>query len=387
MCFKLYRANFTSSDAIITFQNPPIRANNGTLPVLKKNPIHTLPKKATLGITTTTTAGLIGTVFTVGRTIGDASATYRSAIIESTGGPVDGVLGINSFGTNYGTPNNNAINTYTITGKGAGLTLHSVTVGTGASPITGVAVSATGSGYQVGDVVGIVTADMSGSGSGCRLGINSIGGLDTLFLTNIQAEEFTAGNSVTYNHSAGTVIDSTLDVITYDATGSFFTGEYAKVDCFNHGMYGSGNKVVIAGATPDTLPTVTSTIVNSTTSAIAIGDSTGFDVFEGVLVSAANTGYAIINSEVISYTSVGINTLSGIVRGIDNTQAINHAQGSTIQKYEISGVALNKINKTHDVQALERNMDSFLIKIDREGRSVDISGISQPQLSLSLIHI
>ena len=114
-----------------------------------------------------------------------------------------------------------------------------MTVGTGASPITGLAVSATGSGYQVGDIVGIVTADMSGSGSGCRLGINSIGGLDTLFLTNIQAEEFTAGNSLTYNHSAGTVIDSTLDVITYDATGSFFTGEYAKVDCFNHGMYSS----------------------------------------------------------------------------------------------------------------------------------------------------
>ena len=383
MCFKLYRANFTAEDAIITFQNPPIRANNGILPALNKNPIHTLPKKATLGITTTTNAGLIGTVFTVGRTIGDASATYRSAKIESTGGPVDGVLGINSFGTNYGTPNNNAINTFTITGKGAGLTLHSVTVGTGASPITGVAVSATGSGYQVGDIVGIVTADMSGSGSGCRLGINSVGGLDTLFLTNIQAEEFTAGNSVTYNHSAGTVIDSTLDVITYDATGSFFTGEYAKVDCFNHGMYSSGNKVVISGATPDTLPTVTSTIVNSTTSAIAVGDSTGFDVFEGVLVSAANTGYAIINSEVISYTSVGINTLSGIVRGIDNTQAINHAQGSTIQKYEISGVALNKINTTHDVQALERNMDSFLIKIDREGRSVDISGVSQPQLSFN----
>ena len=387
MCFKLYRANFTSSDAIITFQNPPIRANNGTLPVLKKNPIHTLPKKATLGITTTTTAGLIGTVFTVGRTIGDASATYRSAVIESTGGPVegigaDGILGINSFGSNYGTPNS-FVNTYSITGKGAGLTLHSVVVGTGLSPITGVAVSAPGSGYQVGDLVGIVTADMSGSGSGVRLGIASLGGLDTLFLTNIQSEEFTAGNSVTYNHSAGTVIDSGLDVITYDATGSMFTGEYAKVGCFNHGMYGSGNKVVITGATPDTLPTVTSTIVNSTTSAIAIGDSTGFDVFEGVQVSAANTGYAIINSEVISYTAVGINTLSGIVRGIDNTQAINHAQGSTIQKYEISGVALNKINKTHDVQALERNMDSFLIKIDREGRSVDISGISQPQLSFN----
>ena len=147
-------------------------------------------------------------------------------------------------------------------------------VGTGASPITGVAVSATGSGYQIGDVVGIVTADMSGSGSGCRLGIASLGGLDTLFLTNIQAEEFTVGNSITYNHSAGTVVDSGLDVITYDATGSKFTGEYARVGCFNHGMYSSDNKVIISGATPDTLPTVTSTIVNSTTSAIAIATTT-----------------------------------------------------------------------------------------------------------------
>ena len=388
ICFKIYSAKFTATDAVVTFQNPPIRPNNGVLPALNLNPIETLPKKATLGITTTSNAGLIGTVFTVGRKISDAGATYRTAIVEDTGGPVNtqvGVvpLGIQTNGSGYGTPSA-TVGTYNITGNGVGLKL-AVTVGTGNSGITAVSVASNlmGEGYKVGDIVGVVTADMSGAGSGVRIGITSLAGLDTLYLTNVQGEEFTKANSVNYYHDLGTVIDSSLDVTRYDATGSIYTGDFARVSYFNHGMYGTGNKVAISGASPDTLPTVTSTTVNSTTSAIAIGDSTGFDVFEGVLVSAANTAYAIINNEVISYTSVGINTLSGIVRGVNNTQSINHEAGSPIQKYEISGVSLGKINKTHDVSTLGRNMDDFLIQIDREGRSTDISGLSQPQLSFS----
>ena len=224
---------------------------------------------------------------------------------------------------------------------------------------------------------------MSGSGSGVRIGINSLGGLDTLYLTGIQAEEFGNGNDVIYYHDLGTTIDSTLDVTRYDATGSLYTGEYARVSYFNHGMYGTGNKVAISGVTPNTLPTTTSTVVNSTTTSISIGDSTGFNLFEGVLVSAANTAYAILNNEIISYTGVGINTLSGITRGVNNTQSINHAQGSNIQKYEYTGVSLNKINTDHDVEVIGRNMDDFVVKIDREGRTGDISGLQQPQLSFA----
>ena len=83
------------------------------------------------------------------------------------------------------------------------------------------------------------------------------------------------------------------------------------------------------------------------------------------------------------YTSVGINTLSGITRGVFNTQSINHAQGDAIRKYEFAGIGLNKLNTEHDIEVVGRNMDDFIIKIDREGRSTDNSGISQPQLSFS----
>jgi len=381
LTFKLYRAEFEETDAVVTFQNPPIRSNNGILPALNKNPIEALPKKASLGITTSQNPGLIGTVFTIGRKVGDAQADYRYGFIEDVGGPVTGVVGIQTNGTSYGTPAA-SVGTYNITGSGVGLKL-SVTVGTGASPITAATITQDGEGYKVGDMVGIVTADMSGSGSGCRIGINSLNGIDTLYLTDIQGEEFTTGDDVSYYHSAGTVIDSTLDVTRFDATGSLYTGEYARVGYFNHGMYGTGNKVSISGASPNTVPTTLSTIINSTTSSVAIADSIGFNVFEGVLVSAANTAYAIINNELISYTSVGINTLSGITRGVKNTQSINHAQGDIISKYEFSGISLTKINKDHDVSTLGRNMDDFIIKIDREGRGTDISALQQPQLSFA----
>ena len=381
MTFVLYRADFVSTSAVVTLQNPPLRSVNGLLPVLKNNPIEALPKKAKVGFTTSANAGLIGTVFVPGRKVGDSTATYRYGYIENVGGPVLGVPGIQTGGNNYGTPGTLNVRTFNVTGGGTGLEL-TVTVGSGISAISAVSIASSGTGYKVGDIVGIVTADIGGAGSGARIGINSLGGIDTLYLTDVQAEEFeTTAADLTYYHSTGTVIDSGVDILSYDATGSIYTGEYARVSFFNHGMYGSGNKVEIIGVEPDTLPTETSTVFNNTTTTISVADTTGFDVFEGVLVSAANTGYAVINNEVVSYTSVGVNTLGGLVRGSDNTVAINHNQGSIIRKYEFGGVSLTKINTTHDVSSLDNLMDSFVIQINREGRSTDNAVLSVPQLS------
>ena len=79
-----------------------------------------------------------------------------------------------------------------------------------------------------------------------------------------------------------------------------------------------------------------------------------FNEFEGVLVSAANTGYAFVGSEIISYTSVGVSSLGGVVRGVDGTKALNHLQNDVISKYEYAGVSLRRINAEHDVLLGER---------------------------------
>ena len=381
LTFKVNRAKFVTTPGVVTLQNPPLNATNNLLPALNNNPIEVLPKKATIGFTTTQSAGLIGTVFVPGRKVGDATQSFRSAIIEDKGGPAHGVPGISTGGLNYGNPTG-AVQTFNITGRGSGLTLN-VTVGGGISAISAVSIASSGSGYKVGDVVGLVTADMGGSGVGARIGINTIAGVDTLYLTDMQAEEFTAGGDLTYTHTSGSVIDTTLDLLSYNATGSVYTGEYARVSSYNHGMYGLGNKVEVANVSPDGLPTEVSTDITATTTTISVASTDGFSQFEGVTVSAANTGFAIINNEIVSYTSVGVNTLGGIVRGTNNTAAINHANGSTIQKYEISGVSLTKINTTHDVENLDKQMDSYLIRIDREGRATDNTTLNYPQLSFS----
>ena len=82
------------------------------------------------------------------------------------------------------------MSTYNITGEGSGPTLN-VTVSAGQSAITAATVVASGTGYKVGDVVGIVTAGTSGGGSGVRIGINTINGIDTLYLTDVCLKSLT----------------------------------------------------------------------------------------------------------------------------------------------------------------------------------------------------
>ena len=42
-------------------------------------------------------------------------------------------------------------------------------------------------------------------------------------------------------------------------------------------------------------------------------------------------------------------TLTGITRGIDNTVISTHAGGELVHKYEVDGVSLLRINKTHEL--------------------------------------
>jgi hypothetical protein len=66
------------------------------------------------------------------------------------------------------TPTNN-VGTFPITGNGSGLKSNITTVSTGTSSTTGVTVANVGSGYRNGDVVGIVTSDVSSaSGNSAR---------------------------------------------------------------------------------------------------------------------------------------------------------------------------------------------------------------------------
>ena len=393
--FKLYKAEFTSNTGTAFFYNPTLDESNGYVQKLNNNPLTTLPKTATIGITTST---ILSTILTPGRKVGENTITYRYGTIVGTGSSVSSV-GITTGGSNYA---NGSVQTYNITGNGSGLRLN-ITTGNGV--ITGVAVSSVylGHGYAIGDVVGVVTSTVSiNSGTGAKITITGDGSsIDTLYLTGIQAQDFTkdgSSNLVYYNDS-GTRVSLANTYITSSSVTSQASptdtnsGNFLKVDHFDHGMYSNTNQLTLKNVQSSTSSVVlTSELLaeNITSINIGAGDTPNFATFEGISASPTNPGYVKINNEIIGYSNVsasGVLTIVSGGRGIDSTIVSTHPINSLMYKYELNGISLRRINKTHDISDLNIGLDGYYLQIDTSAngnginRSADGSFTSAPQLS------
>ena len=384
MKFKLYKANFTSNSGTAVFYNPDITLpddptpdeNSIEVPRLLDNPILTLPKKGRVGITSFKDHDdLLPTVLSPGRQINAFNKVNSTAVIESVGGrPLS--VGIVNGGTNYATTS--TVTVYNILGEGTGLTLNITSVDSNGS-ITGITTVDTSSqnGYRVGDIVGIVTADVSGDrGRGAQISITEIVNTDTLYLTNIQDEDASWTNSVNNtlqyrdgSSASGFLGAGTTVITSYTASGAPFDGNHLKIEDFEHGMYSNLNKTKLQGIKPDT-PNVklSASISASETTQISVGSTGSFGFFEGAPVHQNNPGYIKLGDEIIKYNSVGANTLNTLTRGIDGTIAQPHGQVNDVelQKYEIGGVSLRRINNvTRNVENTDLKLDSYMVTFDR----------------------
>jgi hypothetical protein len=381
--FKLYKAQFTASTGTAFFYNPTLDESNGYIERLGNNPLTTLPKTLTVGITTTTNASLISDLSN-GRKVVDGSKSYVYGYVVGRGSSVSSV-GLTTGGSNYVT--DTSVNTYNITGSGSGLVLNiTATSGT----ITGISTVNPGNGYAIGDVVGIVTSSVSSNtGKDARITINAIGNsLDTLYLSNVQGESFTVGAGLSYyNNSNALVSLASTFIRSSSSSGNLYSGNFMRVDHFDHGMYGKTNKLSIKDAESSTAPTILSaTLTSQEVSTISIGDTSNFGTFEGIAVSAANTGYVKIENEIIAYNNVGSGTLTIATsgRGVDSTIVIPHDVNSLVYKYELNGISLRRINTTHDISDIGIGLDRYYVEIDRvlngTNRSLDTT---VPQLSFT----
>ena len=382
--FKLYKAEFTASTGTAFFYNPTLDESNGYIERLGNNPLTTLPKTLTVGITTTTNASLISDLSN-GRKVIDGSKSYVYGYVVGRGSSVSSV-GLTTGGSNYVT--DTSVTTYNITGSGSGLLLNiSATSGT----ITGTPTIVTpGNGYAIGDVVGIVTSSVSSNtGKDARITINAIGNsLDTLYLSNVQGESFTVGAGLSYyNNSNALVSLASTFIRSSSSSGNQYSGNFIKIDHFDHGMYGKTNKLSIKDAESSTAPTILSaTLTSQEVSTISIGDTSNFGIFEGVPVGAANTGYIKIENEIIAYTSVGSGTLTIATsgRGVDSTIVIPHDVNSLVYKYELNGISLRRINTTHDISDFGIGLDRYYVEIDRTLNGTNRgSDTTIPQLSFT----
>ena len=383
--FKLYKAQFTSSTGTAFFYNPTLDESNGYVQKLNNNPLITLPKTATIGITTTTNASLIS-ILSNGRKI-SGSQSYVYGYVVGTGSSVS-TVGLTTGGKNYVT--DSSVSTYNIVGNGSGLVLN-ISATNGA--ITGIpTIVSPGNGYAVGDVVGIVTSEVSSqTGSNAAITISAISGVDTLYLSGVQGNAFTTGIGVSYYNDAGTLVSlASTTIRSFSQPNNQNSGNYIRVSHFDHGMYGNTNKITIKDSQSSTAPTTLSaTLTAEEASIISIGDTSNFGTFEGVAVNNNNPGYVKIENEIISYTSVGSGTLSIAAsgRGIDSSRILKYDSNTAVYKYELNGVSLRRINTTHDISDLDIGIDGYYLQIDRSingvDRDTDGTPSNMPELSFT----
>ena len=344
--FDLYVANF-KSQGTFSFFNPPLPTD---LSKVDPNGLTLKSREIRVGLGTT----VVDSGLQLGNTVLQQSIGAQGTLV-ALAGSVTGNYTITNAGVGY-TPSAAAF-TYTgvaltsITGKGINATAD-ITITNGQA--TAAAVRTGGSGYVVGDVLTPVTVGNVNLGSGIQLSVDAILGNNTLVLDNVQGNFSTnSAYPLFYTNSSGitTELNSAVggDVIPISPIGVVHEGTYIKVFQRNHGLYSNVNRTIISDVRSDIVPSSLAQEYGfDTTSFITLeGLADEFKQFENIGVAGTNPGYIKIGDEVISYTGVNGRTLTGIVRGVDNTVISNHASGELVYKYQLDGVSLRRINTTH----------------------------------------
>ena len=371
--FTLYRADFASSGSV-EFYNPDLTDGNKQIATLLPDSINTSSRRLSISIGST----IVDDNVKIGQTISQFNSSGTGNLV-GTAGSATGSLNIINPGIGYtpasGVLQFDSVPLQSLTGSGLNATA-SITIS------NGVAVAATitdgGYGYKIGDTLGITSIGNLNTGLNATFSLVSIAGTNQFILDNVQGD-FTTGvaNTLRYTNSSG-VTTTIVGNPSIQSINTLQDGLHFRVDHTNHGMYASQNLVFLNGIQPDTKPTkLILPVQYDQTTEFFVEDSSDFSTFEGVGIGTTNPGYALIGNEVISYTSVAPGVLSGVITRALNGVNVDYDTGTPIFKYELSGVSLRRINRTHDLQSTTVvdpiGFDYYTIKIDTTTNGIDRS--------------
>ena len=343
---------------------------------LLSDPLQLTGRKIKVGIGST----LNDTDLTVGNTVlqhgSNATGTY-----VGNAGIATGTLNIINAGIGYtpisGTYQFNQVPLTNVTAAGndavADITITNVVAA--AATISSFIVGSGGTGYVPGDVLGIGTIGNNSLGLNARLSVVSIANTSQLILDNVQGDFITGtGNTVRYINNTGLTTDlnganNVGGNVTISDIETVNTGLNIVVNHKNHGMYFTDNYVTVSKAQSDLIPTkLVNDLATTETGNITVDSATNFDDFENVGVGTTNYGYLKIGNEILSYSSASGTNIEIAARSIDSTPAKNYLAGTLVYKYELGGVSLRRINKTHNLADVTTadpiTFDSYTIKLD-----------------------
>ena len=383
--FELYRADF-KSEGSATFYNPPLPTKLEAIP---ENGISISPRKVSVGIGTTIQdqgliignevkqigAGSSGTVVAFGGSIGSYSVTGAGDFDITTAGigytPSTGTF--NFTGVAFTGVTGNGLN-----GKGYITITDGICVGAG---ISNYSTSDGGKGYAIGDVITPLAFGNEEVGEGIQLTVKATYGNNELILSNVQGTFGTGGSDrLYYQNSVGVTTEMNYsvggNVQPQTPIRTTTDGLHLKINQKNHGMYSSINQVTLSDIASDITPTsLSAAITRTSTATITVASNAEYTTFENVGVGATNPGYVKIDSEVIKYTGTsGSTQLTGITRAIGTSKGASHDVGDLVEKYELDGVSLLRINNkicdnyTHDLGDVTVSdpigLDYYHIRVD-----------------------
>jgi len=327
--FTVYRANFTQSTGTVALNNTPQGKGNNGIHRLIDNPIQTIKPKLVLSLGPNATQY----TFSLGaRLLQQTSAAQATVVSTTTSGSVADTLTVTDTSGSW---LQGSASTYLVRSSEA---LATMVVG-----------SASGT-LEVGDIVTGGTSNSIGI-------VKTWDGSANLVLHYITGA-FTNSESLSEPGGwTGTVTSSTESGDSFGAyltSAPTFDSDQTEVLVYhrNHGMHNRTNNVAIEGVISEVADTtLTSALATGATSISVSNASTFHTVVNGAAISNTNPGYIKIGTELIQYSAVSVDgktiTVATSGRGAVSTTEQTHASGSVVECYNLDGIPLIDINKTH----------------------------------------
>ncbi len=373
--FNLYRADFAQTGSLQVY-NPELSLGNDQIARLLPDPINLTSRKIRIGIGSNLEDANLKVGYTLKQFGSNATGDYVSSAGIATGtlNIINSGIGLTPVSGGFVFPD---VKLSSVTGSGVNATAK-ITVENGVA--TGATITAGGDGYVAGDVLSIGSTGIGNKaiGANVRLSVVGISSATQLVVDNVQGDFVTGvGKTVQYIMLDGAAgITTELNGANNVGGGVFInditevtSGDQIVVNHENHGMYFSDNYVTLSDIQTDIIPTKLTNDLNSTTTGeIVVENVNNLDTFESVGVGTTNYGYLQIGNEILSYESASGTNIGITSRSIDSTTAKNYLAGTLVYKYELGGVSLRRINKTHNLADVSTadpiTFDSYTIKLD-----------------------
>ena len=150
--------------------------------------------------------------------------------------------------------------------------------------------------------------------------------------------EFNTGSTGTLTLTNGIVPSKTLGV---DPVRTISGTNTVQITHSDHHMYSSNNNVTISGAKSGISTTLNGAITNAAGINLTLTSATGFEASND-----SSRCYVKIDNEIL-FGTLSSNNINNLTRAQDGTSAAAHANGATVELYQINKIPLTEINTTH----------------------------------------